>query len=83
MVRNALFRMYGIYSNQYPQPDHVANPKAIYTESADTVDAATQQLQYLGLDLAMIGAYCSCFWLSSKIVGHSDAGKSSLKPSPS
>ena len=23
----------------------------------------------------MIGAYCSCFWLSSKIVGHSDAGK--------
>lgn len=49
--------------------------KAIYTESADTVDAATQQLQYLGLDLAMIGAYCSCFWLSSKIVGHSDAGK--------
>lgn len=49
--------------------------KAIYTESADMVDAATQQIQYLGMDLALIGAYCSCFWLSSKIVGHSDAGK--------
>ena len=49
--------------------------KNIYTESADVVDAATQQIQYLGMDLALIGAYCSCFWLSSKIVGHSDAGK--------
>ena len=49
--------------------------KAIYTESADMVDAATQQIQYLGMDLALIGAYCSCFWLSSKIVGHNDAGK--------
>ena len=48
---------------------------SIYTESADMVDAATQQIQYLGMDLALIGAYCSCFWLSSKIVGHSDAGK--------
>ena len=49
--------------------------KHIYTESADIVDAATQQIQYLGMDLALLGAYCSCFWLSSKIVGHSDAGK--------
>ena len=49
--------------------------KAIYTEKSDMVDAATQQIQYLGMDLALIGAYCSCFWLSSKIVGHSDAGK--------
>lgn len=49
--------------------------KAIYTPSADMVDGATTQLQYLGMDLALIGAYCSCFWLASKIVGHSDAGK--------
>lgn len=49
--------------------------KAIYTPSADMVDGATTQLQYLGMDLALIRAYCSCFWLASKIVGHSDAGK--------
>ena len=45
----------------------MADLQAIYTESADMVDAATQQIQYLGMDLALIGAYCSCFWLSSKI----------------
>ena len=49
--------------------------KALCESPADMVDMATQQLQYLGMDLALIGAYCSCFWLSSKIVGHSDAGK--------
>lgn len=49
--------------------------KALCESPADLVDMATQQLQYLGMDLALIGAYCSCFWLSSKIVGHSDAGK--------
>lgn len=50
--------------------------KAIYTTGAvDAVDKATMQLQYLGMDLAIIGSYCSCFWLSSKIVGHGDAGK--------
>lgn len=49
--------------------------KALCESPADIVDMATQQLQYLGMDLALIGAYCSCFWLSSKIVGHSDAGK--------
>lgn len=49
--------------------------KAIYAERTDAVDMATQQIQYLGMDLALIGAYCSCFWLSSKIVGHNDAGK--------
>lgn len=41
----------------------------------ELMDQATKQVQYLGLDLAMIGSYCSCFWLSSKIVGHGDAGK--------
>lgn len=41
----------------------------------DLIDHSTRQFQYLGLDLAMIGSYCSCFWLSSKIVGHGDAGK--------
>ena len=30
--------------------------KAIYTPSADMVDGATTQLQYLGMDLALIGA---------------------------
>lgn len=49
--------------------------KALCESPADMVDMATQQLQYLDMDLALIGAYCSCFWLSSKIVGHSDAGK--------
>jgi hypothetical protein len=31
--------------------------------------------QMLVLDIAMIGAYCSVFWLSGKIVGHGDAGR--------
>lgn len=44
-------------------------------DSSGYVDEATKQIQYLGMDLAVIGAYCSCFWLSSKIVGHGDAGK--------
>ena len=38
-------------------------------------DEATKQVQYLALDLSIIGAYCSCFWLAGKIVGHADAGK--------
>lgn len=41
----------------------------------DQVDQATKQIQYLGLDISMIGAYCCCFWLASRIVGHGDAGK--------
>lgn len=50
--------------------------KAIFeTGDFDFVDQSTKQLQYLGLDVAMIGSYCSCFWLASKIVGHGDAGK--------
>jgi uncharacterized membrane protein len=31
--------------------------------------------EMIGIDLSMIGAYCSVFWLSSKIVGHGDAGR--------
>jgi uncharacterized membrane protein len=31
--------------------------------------------QMLVLDIAMVGAYCSVFWLSGKIVGHGDAGR--------
>ena len=50
--------------------------KNIYNSGAfDVVDEATKQLQYLGMDLAIIGSYCCCFWLSSKIVGHGDAGR--------
>lgn len=49
--------------------------KGIFTSGSDMVDAATKQIQYLGLDIAIIGAYCSCFWLASKIVGHNDAGR--------
>ena len=50
--------------------------KAVYGGPVDGItDAATVQLQYLGMDFALIGAYCSCFWLSSKIVGHNDAGR--------
>lgn len=50
--------------------------KKIFDSGAfDLTDVATKQLQYLGMDLAMIGAYCCCFWLASLIVGHGDAGK--------
>lgn len=50
--------------------------KAIFTTgNFDTLDLASKQIQYLGMDLAILGSYCSCFWLASKIVGHSDAGK--------
>ncbi|MDR1368808.1 MAG: hypothetical protein LBJ72_01590 [Dysgonamonadaceae bacterium] len=31
--------------------------------------------EMIAIDLAMVGAYCSVFWLSSKIVGHGDAGR--------
>lgn len=49
---------------------------AIYNSSTfNLVDEATKQIQYLAMDLAIIGAYCSCFWLAGKIVGHGDAGK--------
>lgn len=49
--------------------------KSIYDSDAfNAVDEATKQLQYLGMDLALIGSYC-CFWLASKIVGHGDAGR--------
>lgn len=41
----------------------------------DAVDIATRSSQYLALDLALIGAYCSCFWLAGKIVGHGDSGR--------
>ena len=44
--------------------------KSIYDSDAfNVVDEATKQLQYLGMNLALIGSYCCCFWLSSKIVG--------------
>lgn len=50
--------------------------KGIYNSDAfNFADEATKQLQYLGMDLAIIGSYCSCFWLSGKIVGHGDAGR--------
>ena len=50
--------------------------KSIYDSDAfNAVDEATKQLQYLGMDLALIGSYCCCFWLASKIVGHGDAGR--------
>jgi uncharacterized membrane protein len=32
-------------------------------------------VEMVAIDIAMIGAYCSVFWLSSKIVGHGDAGR--------
>lgn len=38
-------------------------------------DEATKQIQYLAMDISILGAYCSCFWLAGKIVGHADAGK--------
>lgn len=50
--------------------------KSIFDANAfDAVDEATKQFQYLGMDLGIIGAYCCCFWLASKIVGHGDAGR--------
>lgn len=45
------------------------------SETFNLGDEATKQVQYLGMDLAIIGAYCSCFWLAGKIVGHGDAGR--------
>lgn len=45
------------------------------TGTLDAADMATRSGQYLGLDLALIGAYCSCFWLAGKIVGHGDSGR--------
>lgn len=45
------------------------------SSSFNLADEATKQVQYLALDLSIIGAYCSCFWLAGKIVGHADAGK--------
>lgn len=45
------------------------------SNSFNLTDEATKQLQYLGMDLAIIGSYCCCFWLASKIVGHGDAGR--------
>lgn len=49
--------------------------KSIYGGAFDVVNEATKQHQYLAMDLALVGAYCCCFWLAGKIVGHSDAGK--------
>lgn len=50
--------------------------KSIYDSDAfNIVDEATKQLQYLCMNLALIGSYCCCFWLASKIVGHGDAGR--------
>lgn len=50
--------------------------KDIYSAGAlDVVDEVAKPLLYLGLDLALIGSFCSVFWLSGKIVGHGDAGK--------
>lgn len=45
------------------------------TETFNLGDEATKQVQYLAMDLAIIGAYCSSFWLAGKIVGHGDAGR--------
>ncbi|CAK7039708.1 MAG: hypothetical protein PEPC_01691 [Peptostreptococcus russellii] len=41
----------------------------------DVIDEINKPLIYLGIDLALIGSYCSVFWLSGKIVGHGDAGR--------
>lgn len=49
--------------------------QAIYTGAYNNMDEATKQFQILAQDLAMIGSYCSCFWLAGLIVGHGDAGR--------
>lgn len=50
--------------------------KNVYNaDSFNLADEVTKQQQYLGMDLAIIGSYCCCFWLASKIVGHGDAGR--------
>lgn len=43
--------------------------------AASTFGAA----EMIPIDLAMIGCYCSVFWLSSKIVGHRDMGQLASK----
>lgn len=37
--------------------------------------AAVSEMQTVAIDIVMIGAYCSSFWLASKIVGRGDAGR--------
>lgn len=50
--------------------------KSIYDANTfNLVDEATKQVQHLGMCLGIIGSYCCCFWLASKIVGHGDAGR--------
>lgn len=41
----------------------------------DIIDEINKPLIYLGINLALIGSYCSVFWLSGKIIGHGDAGR--------
>lgn len=47
----------------------------IYSGSFDLLEEGLKHLIYLGIDLALIGCYCSAFWLASKVVGHGDAGR--------
>lgn len=49
--------------------------KSIFGTGGSAVEEAIKPIEYLGMDLAIIGAYCCCFWLAGKIVGHGDAGR--------
>ncbi|TYK32831.1 hypothetical protein [Bacteroides pyogenes] len=49
--------------------------KYILYESPHSFSDTTLSLEMLAIDLALLGAYCSCFWIAGKIVGGGDAGK--------
>jgi len=49
--------------------------KNIFEASQSFPNAAVNELETLAIDIVMIGAYCSSFWLASKIVGKADAGR--------
>ncbi len=43
--------------------------------SSNIVDTTVAPVQNLAVNMALVGAYCSVFWLGSRIVGSADAGK--------
>lgn len=46
-----------------------------FASPGSLVESAHSTSLTLCIDITLIGAYCSVYWLSSKIVGHGDAGK--------
>ena len=50
--------------------------KNIYNvDNFNLTDELTKPLQFLAMDIVIIGVYCCCFWLAGILVGHGDAGR--------